>query len=308
LTLSGVLKDILLVILSVIIWSTPVTALQMFGYAIALGGLIWYKIGGEQAQAAYMKLTGDENSTFNRFRRSLWAKIGAGLLVIFVFLAVVHGFSRGRGIDTASTKTGLTGVPDPEMVDAYHGDVSTEGQSWDDTLPTTHYTTEVTPSHALDIVIYSPPSSSSNNSLGAFSDIFAAQSIATLNPHVIAYAEEQIDVAVTQWMPLSKITSASAAYLHYLSNHYDSLAAHTIFLHTDVDTQQIHSLISSRFLSRTGVAELSQNGYSTCTCLDCTDLSDPTHPHLSKTDELYALTNQNICSASQRLLVLPLNT
>jgi hypothetical protein len=267
----------------------------MFGYTIALGGLIWYKIGGEQAQAAYMKLTSDENSTFNRFRRSLWAKIGAGLLVVFVFLAVVHGFSRGRGIDIAGTQTGLTGVPDPEMVDAYHGDTS-------------HYSTDITPNHALDIVVYSPPSSSANSSLGIFKELFAAQGIATLNPHIIAYAEEQVDIAVNQWMPLSKITSASAAYLHYLSNHYDSLAAHTIFLHTDVDAQAIHSLITTRFTTRTGVAELSQGGYATCTCLDCTDISNPTHPHLSKTDELYALTNQNICSSTDKLLVSPFAT
>jgi hypothetical protein len=56
LTLAGFLKDILLVAFSVIIWSTPITALQLFGYSIALGGLIYYKIGGEQAHTAYMKL------------------------------------------------------------------------------------------------------------------------------------------------------------------------------------------------------------------------------------------------------------
>src|SRR5690348_1241652 len=40
----GVLKDILLVILSVLIWSTPVTQLQVFGYSIALAGLVYYKM------------------------------------------------------------------------------------------------------------------------------------------------------------------------------------------------------------------------------------------------------------------------
>ena len=48
--------------------------------------------GPEQAHAAYLKLAGDENSTFNRFRRSLWAKVGGGVLIIFVVLAMAHGF------------------------------------------------------------------------------------------------------------------------------------------------------------------------------------------------------------------------
>ncbi|RAK98486.1 TPT-domain-containing protein [Aspergillus ibericus CBS 121593] len=45
LTLSGVLKDILLVVASMMIFRDPVTPLQAFGYAIALGGLVYYKLG-----------------------------------------------------------------------------------------------------------------------------------------------------------------------------------------------------------------------------------------------------------------------
>ncbi|KAI9347295.1 triose-phosphate transporter family-domain-containing protein [Obelidium mucronatum] len=41
--LSGVFKDILLVAISVLIWASPVTVLQVFGYGIALIGLVWYK-------------------------------------------------------------------------------------------------------------------------------------------------------------------------------------------------------------------------------------------------------------------------
>jgi hypothetical protein len=52
LTLSGVLKDILLVVASVAIFRDPVTALQCFGYSIALGGLMYYRLGGEKFQHA----------------------------------------------------------------------------------------------------------------------------------------------------------------------------------------------------------------------------------------------------------------
>ena len=101
LTLSGVLKDILLVVLSVIIWSTPLTILHIFGYTIALGGLIYYKIDDEQATVAYMKLIGDDNSTFSRFRRSKLAKVGSGVLVIFVVWAIVELKSKME-IDNSS--------------------------------------------------------------------------------------------------------------------------------------------------------------------------------------------------------------
>jgi multidrug transporter EmrE-like cation transporter len=45
LTLSGVLKDILLVIASMVIFRDPVTPTQFAGYSIALGGLVYYKVG-----------------------------------------------------------------------------------------------------------------------------------------------------------------------------------------------------------------------------------------------------------------------
>ncbi len=47
-TLCGVLKDILLVLASIAIWGTPVSALQFFGYTVALVGMVWFKLGGEK--------------------------------------------------------------------------------------------------------------------------------------------------------------------------------------------------------------------------------------------------------------------
>ena len=43
LTLAGVVKDVLLVLLSVIIFGSPVTAIQCGGYALALAGLNLHK-------------------------------------------------------------------------------------------------------------------------------------------------------------------------------------------------------------------------------------------------------------------------
>ena len=47
-TLTGILKNILLVIASVMIWHTSITWLQSLGYAVALFGLLYYSIGWEQ--------------------------------------------------------------------------------------------------------------------------------------------------------------------------------------------------------------------------------------------------------------------
>ncbi|KAK6197134.1 hypothetical protein LQW54_010876 [Pestalotiopsis sp. IQ-011] len=46
-TLCGVLKDVLLVAASMIIWGTPISGLQAFGYTIALCGMVYYKLGFE---------------------------------------------------------------------------------------------------------------------------------------------------------------------------------------------------------------------------------------------------------------------
>lgn len=54
LTLCGVLKDIMLVVASMMIWGTQVTALQFFGYSIALGGMVYYKLGYEQLRSHLM--------------------------------------------------------------------------------------------------------------------------------------------------------------------------------------------------------------------------------------------------------------
>lgn len=69
------------------IWGDPVSALQFFGYSIALGGLVYYKLGAEQLKEHF--------STANRH----WAEFGvqhgavrkavvfgAVILVLFVLL------------------------------------------------------------------------------------------------------------------------------------------------------------------------------------------------------------------------------
>lgn len=53
LTLSGVLKDILLVVASMVFFGDPVSGLQFFGYSIALGGLVYYRLGAEKLKEMF---------------------------------------------------------------------------------------------------------------------------------------------------------------------------------------------------------------------------------------------------------------
>ena len=97
-TLCGVLKDILLVAASIAIWGTPVSALQYFGYSIALAGLVYYKLGGATIKAQLSEL--------NR----AWAEYGAnhpairkvivfGSVLLFLFL-VLGGLAPKVGYDS----------------------------------------------------------------------------------------------------------------------------------------------------------------------------------------------------------------
>ena len=85
--MAGILKDILLVCASMMIFRDPVTPLQFFGYSIALAGLCYYKLGAEKIQA----LATDVRLQVGEYRRSNPAKakgimIGAALTIVLLVL------------------------------------------------------------------------------------------------------------------------------------------------------------------------------------------------------------------------------
>ncbi|KAL9580023.1 MAG: hypothetical protein Q9212_004740 [Teloschistes hypoglaucus] len=56
LTLCGVLKSICLMVASVIIWSTVVMPMQFIGNFIAMGGLVYYNLGGKKVRETWEKV------------------------------------------------------------------------------------------------------------------------------------------------------------------------------------------------------------------------------------------------------------
>ena len=70
-----------------LIWGTPVSALQFFGYGIALSGMLYYKLGAEQLKG-YASQLGRSWSEFGVQRPALRKVVVlfAILLTIFILL------------------------------------------------------------------------------------------------------------------------------------------------------------------------------------------------------------------------------
>lgn len=107
-TLTGILKNILLVIVSVMIWNTSISFLQFVGYGIALAGLVYYSLGWEQIV--------NVTAAFFTWLRAVWDAPGSestrlpsavrrGLLtgvVAIVFVVLVGGFMYGGSYSSAA--------------------------------------------------------------------------------------------------------------------------------------------------------------------------------------------------------------
>lgn len=104
-TLCGVLKDILLVGASIAIWATPISALQGFGYSIALIGLIYYKLGAAQIKAGVSDLQRTSAEFGNR--HPILKKLLILGLVLFVMIIALVGVAPSVGYDPSEITTAI---------------------------------------------------------------------------------------------------------------------------------------------------------------------------------------------------------
>ncbi|KAM9885114.1 triose-phosphate transporter [Verticillium dahliae] len=103
-TLTGILKNILLIGVSVLIWNTSVSAMQCFGYLLALFGLVVYSTGLDQLKTHTANTLiwarnaatqgGDDGRLSPLVRRTLVIAV-----VAFVFVALVMGYMYGGSRD-----------------------------------------------------------------------------------------------------------------------------------------------------------------------------------------------------------------
>ncbi|KAI4100878.1 MAG: hypothetical protein L6R37_005193 [Teloschistes peruensis] len=104
LTLCGVLKDILLVLVSVVFRDEPFTALQCFGYSIALAGLIYFKLGADTIKAKFSdggRAWADYGVRHPALRKVI---VFAGMLLLV--LVVLVGLAPKAGYDSISSVIG----------------------------------------------------------------------------------------------------------------------------------------------------------------------------------------------------------
>ena len=98
-TLSGVLKDILLVAASMLLFRDPVSGLQFFGYTIALAGLVYYKVGADNLRDSISQAQ-RRWADFGARRPVLRRLVVMGLVVVVVFL-VLGGVSFSGWVSDA---------------------------------------------------------------------------------------------------------------------------------------------------------------------------------------------------------------
>ncbi|KAK0723183.1 triose-phosphate transporter [Lasiosphaeria miniovina] len=101
LTLCGVLKDVMLVAASMLIWGTQVTGLQFFGYSIALGGMIYYKLGYETLKN-YAGEAGRQWADFGN-RQPILRRLATITLVLLTLFVLLGGLAPtyAPGMDAA---------------------------------------------------------------------------------------------------------------------------------------------------------------------------------------------------------------
>lgn len=102
-TLTGIFKNILLVVVSIMIWHTQITAMQFFGYGIALLGLLYYSVGYDQLAKAFHTSKGYislRTSSSERLSTGAkrWICAGVGLVVFSSILAVLYIFNAHEAI------------------------------------------------------------------------------------------------------------------------------------------------------------------------------------------------------------------
>ena len=111
-TLCGVLKDILLVCASMIIWGTPVTLIQFFGYSMALAGMIYFKLGKDNIKNAFSE--GQRKWAEYGVNHPAQRKIVVFFLVIITMFLLVTGLSPQFGYDPSNavneSKSLLSGI------------------------------------------------------------------------------------------------------------------------------------------------------------------------------------------------------
>ena len=284
LTLCGVLKDILLVCASMIIWGNPVTVLQFFGYSIALFGLLYYKLGADKINEQCTRLRGLAPGTRSLTNRRLG--IGAATLFAVMVLGTMHQYhGRYPTLDTEHVRAQPSYTPPPNSIPNNRGSRS-----------------------RLDIVI-GMLQEDTQTIHDQVEEILSLPQLSNLETKVIVYSMDETADLVS----LMKETGADAvekipnighetgAYLSHILKQWDNLADHTLFLHPEIeDFDHVKARIEDFFLPSTGMLSLGF-GHKECSCETCHDpwVSASTWPRVP---QIFSAVYGEICPSTNILL------
>lgn len=293
LTLCGVLKDILLVVASVVIWADPLSGLQMFGYSIALGGLVYYKLGADKLRETYVKLRNDGTVAWRNFGDTYPALrkatlIGATVIFLLLGLGSLYGGSSAgsayTGVRLSDSSAVLPGI-----------------------LPGSTPDESYKPKRKLDIVV------SINSEEPAkvgwnLKEIRAIKAFSGLDPNVVVYFRnpklDQLSVKKnTEAASVKGLGSTGGdddTYLSHIVEQWDDLAEHTLFLNGAFkDLPKVKSRIEDFFKPSTGVLSLGA-GYGSCSCGSCKDPWG--NDDLSRVPGIFSAVYSELCPPSNVLL------
>ncbi len=272
LTLSGVLKDILLVFASVLIWGTVVSGLQILGYAIALSGLVYYKLGGETIMNGYQALRKKGlTQMVSRVQstRQRLALAGGTLTALVIFLLLFTHVKSGdispqrlELPEAAAIQKGATTLD--IVVSEYRDDLSMVKQAVEQIQEL-----ENIKKNPRRIMVYTKDEEAN---VGVIEKMLSAESVQILK---------------------SKGRESETFLAHILAN-WDTLSTHTLFLPAKL--QQVNTIVSrirQNFGPTTAFLPLGVS-MSNCSCNTCTDPFDD-QSVLLRMPQIYSAAYGQLC-------------
>ncbi|KAJ3195648.1 hypothetical protein HK101_011463 [Irineochytrium annulatum] len=310
LCLSGVLKDIILVALSILIWQTTVTPLQFFGYALALGGLVVYKSGGlpktETVNEVVASYLGASNLRAKKAFLSAGAVAALISTVIYLTPNPANYLTPERTSDANLALAGsnsqvqhgagavLVGGSGSQLLNSGNSDV-------DQAL---RFSSEYR--DGLDVVI--PQENSDLEATAAFiRELRSIPALAAEKAHfvVINYGSSDSDEGSSSSMTDEKVLSQTGcdrvvrlqgnkggrngAYLQYLYHQQSEVARNNVFLHVGGD----HGLDGIKQVprpSKENVSAAVEGDMRRCGCDGCDESHD--HPRIA---QIYAIVERELC-------------
>ncbi|RPA81075.1 TPT-domain-containing protein [Ascobolus immersus RN42] len=277
LTLCGVLKDILLVVASIMIWGTIVTWLQMFGYSIALGGLVYYKLGGDKLRESYVQLRTNGARAWDEYGQKypVWRKAAVAGGGFFFLLLIIGGvlFPRsGPETKAVNIQQEFTSPLENKLTSAVGDYVDTQKHTFDegDTY---------IPKRDLDIVM-AMHHENVDTVAKQLKELKELKAFSGLKPHVIIYVKdgkETLDkikekTGADEVLDLVNRGREGGTYLTHIINRFDDVAKHTLFVQAEPhDFSKIKRRLEDYFKpEKTGMLSVGF-GHASCSCDHCED-------------------------------------